>query len=173
MQRYLVPFEEVETVSVGYAATVHANSKEEAFNKLRGLIQAGDSPHNYEDKIDGNFYTIEASVNTGIIEHLHSDCKYHMNDYGIDDVKEADKRVYCELELTAFDISRYGKDELYAMAEEKFVKATSYIEILEMEMIPFKIEEYFVKYKCIPTEYKLTFLDDDVWHMKDGVRIDQ
>jgi hypothetical protein len=171
MKTFLVPFEETETVLVGYKAKINANSHEEAFDKLQGIIQAGESPHNFNDEIDGHFYTIEASVNTGIIEHVHSDCKYNMESYGLNDVKEVDERVSCKLDLTAFEIARYGNEELYNMAVAKFNKVGLSLEILEMEMIPAKIEEHFVSYDCIPTEYKHTFTDDDVWHMKDGVRL--
>lgn len=90
MKTFLVPFEGTETVLVGYEAKINANSHEEAFNKLQGIIQAGESPHNYNDEIDGHFYTIEASVNTGIIEHVHSDWKDYFKpvtyDYDGDDM---------------------------------------------------------------------------------------
>jgi len=174
MKTYLVPFEEIETVLVGYQARVHANSKEEAFEKINNIIIDGESPHNFTDVTeDGIEYDIEAHVNLGIIEHIDSDCKYNIEDYTIDDVKKIDERVFCKLDLTAFDIARYGKDELYNMAEAEFSEVNLNLEILEMEMIPTKIEEGFVSYDCIPTEYKCTFTDDDVWYIKDGVKQSQ
>ena len=87
MKTYLVPFEEIETVLVGYQASVKANSKEEAFNKIRNIIADGESPHNFTDIADGVEYDIEAYSNLGIIEHIESDCKYNMDDYDANDVE--------------------------------------------------------------------------------------
>ena len=171
MKTYLVPFEEIETVLVGYQASVKANSKEEAFNKIRNIIADGESPHNYIDVIDGVEYSIEACSNLGIIEHIESDCKYNMDDYDVNDVEILDERVSCQLQLSAFEIARYGKDELYNMAEAKFLEVGLTLEILDMEMIPSSIEEHFVKYDCVPTEYKQFFTDETYVYMKDGIRI--
>lgn len=172
MRTYLVPFKEVETVLVGYKASIMANSQEEAFNMVRNIIADGESPHNYTYIADdGLEYTVEAHYNLGIIEHIKSDCKYNMDDYDKSDVEELNERTSCVLELTAFDIARYGKDELYNMAEAMFLKVGLDYTILEMEMIPIKIVEHFVTYDCIPTEYKLFFSDETYVHMRNGVKI--
>jgi len=171
MKTYLVPFEEIETALVGYQASVKASSKEEAFNKIRFIIADGESPHNFTDIADGVEYDIEAYSNLGIIEHIESDCKYNIDDYDANDVEILDERVSCQLQLSAFEIARYGKDELYNMVEVKFSIVGLNLEILEMDMIPFKIEEHFVAYNCIPTEYKQFFTDETYVYMKDGIRI--
>lgn len=179
MKTYLVPFEEVETVKIAYEAKVHANNASEAFDKLKRIIADGDSPHCYVDEVqhtmdDGKIYGIQyniEAITNDIIEHIDSDNKYDIDDYSVDDVIEVDERVYCTLELTAFDIARYGKDELYRMVEANFVEVGLELEIFEMEMIPTKIEEHFVSYKCIPTDFTRTFTDGDLLHMKDGKKI--
>jgi len=94
-----------------------------------------------------------------------------MEDYTIDDVKELDERVSCKLDLTAFEIAKYGQNELYNMAEAEFNKVGLNLEILEMEMIPTKIEEHYVSYDCIPIEYTITFSDGEAVYMKDGVKL--
>ena len=170
MKTYLVPFQEEETVWVNYLASVNANSKEEAYDKLKGLIEAGETPHHYDDEVDGHTYLIEATQNLGIAEHIGGDGKFNIEDFGIDDVKEIDERVSCKLDFTAFDIARYGQDELYNIAEAEFSKVGLSLEILEMDMIPTKIEEHFVSYDCIPTEYVVTFTDGDMAHMKNGIK---
>ncbi len=177
MKTYLVPFEEVETVKVRCQAIVHADDPEEALMKIKLIIANEDSPHCYADEVkhtldNGETYNIQydiEAIKTDIIEHIASDKEYYdIDDYSVDDVEEVDDRTYCILELTAFDIARYGKDELYQMAEAKFVEVGLELEIFEMEMIPKKIEEHFVSYKCIPTDFTRTFTDGDVWHMKEG-----
>lgn len=172
MNTYLVPFEEIETVLVGYMAKVNASTEDEAFGKIKNIIDIGESPHSFADTTtDGIQYDIEAHVNLGIIEHIDSDCKYNMDDYSIEDVEKVDERVSVSLDFTAFDIVRLGKDEIYLMAEESFAKVGLTLEILEMEMIPTKIEEHFVSYDCVPTEYRRVFTDESFVHMKDGIKI--
>lgn len=67
------------------------------------------------------------------------------------EVKVNNEAISCELELSAFDIARYGQDELYEMVEQKLNQE---IEIYEMQMIPIKLEDEYVTYKCVPTKYK-------------------
>lgn len=126
---------------------------------------------NKDETSDGIQYDIEAHANLGIIEHIDSDCKYNMDDYSIKDVEKVDERISASLDLTAFNIARFGKDELYAMAEQAFVGVGLTLEILEMEMIPTEIEEHSVKYDCIPTDYRRVFADESYVHMKDGKKI--
>lgn len=163
MKTYLVPFQEKETVIVGYQAKVNANTKEEAFDKISNIIADGEDPHSFTDvNANGIEYDIEAHANLGIIEHIDSTYEYKMDDYSADDVEEDDDRVCCELELTAFDIARYGQDELYKMVEEKFRQVGLNYEILEMDMIPTKIEEHFVTYDCIPINFNRTWSHGDI-----------
>lgn len=169
MNTYLVPFEEVETVLVGYQAKVHANTAEEAFMKISDIIADGESPHNFTDTLEhGLQYDIEAHVNLGIIEHIDSCCKYNIEDYSVDDVVMVDERISANLDFTAFDIARYGQDELYRMVEESFRQVGLTLEILEMDMVPTRIEEHFVSYDCIPTEYRNIFTDESYVHIKNG-----
>ena len=90
---------------------------------------------------------------------------------GVEDIKEVDNRVYCTLEFTAFDIARFGKDELYKKAENIFAEVGLVLEISKMEMIPLKIEEHFVIYKCIPTDYTRTWSNGDVSKHENGEMI--
>lgn len=125
---------------------VEAKSKQEAYNKVKEVLESGDSIHaSYDYECD----LVE------IIEHIDSDCKYSIDDYdSIKDVEEVDERIKCELSLTAFDIARYGQDELYRMVEEKFMKVGLDLDIQEMDLIPIKFEEHFVTYDAIPTKFK-------------------
>lgn len=147
MKKFLVPFEEQETVWCKYIIPVEAKSAQAALNKLKKVVESGDS-------IQANFGFEECQF-VEIVEHICSDCKYHIDDYTVDDVADFDERIACELSLTAFDIARYGKDELYRMAEEKFAKVGLYLDIQEMDLIPIKIEEHFVTYDAVPTDYKI------------------
>lgn len=59
------------------------------------------------------------------------------------------------LELTAFQIARYGTDELYRMAEEKFAQVGLDLDISEMELVPIGFKEDSVTYDAVPTDYKI------------------
>jgi len=163
IREFLVPFEEMEIVWIGYKARVIASSKKEAFSKVREIINTGKSPHCYADEVEKTFengkttvqYDIESTLYEEIIEHVASEEKFNMDDYTPDDVDEVDERLHCEVSLSAFDIARYSKDKLYNMAEEKFSSAHINISIFEMDMIPVGINEHFVTYKCIPQDYKI------------------
>jgi len=156
---FLVPFQEKEIVWCEYLAEVKATSKEDALKKIKVFCNEKNPHHEYDCEF------------VQIIEHIESEEDFFTEDYTSNDVEEVDEKVYCTLELTAFDIARYGNEELYNMAENSFSKVGLDLEILEMQMIPIQIEEHFVTYKCIPTDFKRSFTDGDVWHMKDGVRI--
>lgn len=158
MKKFLVPFEECETVWCKYVIPVEAKSPQAALNKVKKIIDRGDS-------IQAEFGYEECQF-VEIVEHIHSDCEYNINDYNLDDVVEADERVACELSLTAYDIARLGKDELYHMAEEKFSRVGLHLEIIEMEIIPIKIEEHFVTYDCIPVVAMRTWSDGSVTKTK-------
>ncbi len=162
MKTYLVPFTEKEKVIVNYIAKVEAKNKEEAYDKIIKIIDENGSPHQYYD-----------ANNNGIAEHLDSCCHFDIEPFDEDDIKIEDDRLSCELDYTAFDIARLGKDTIYNAAEESFLKVGIRIDIIEMDMIPIKIEEHFVTYNCIPTEHKIIFTDDNFVHWKDGVQIDQ
>ena len=143
MKTYLVPFQELETVWVKYNAIIEANSQIEAYEKVKTLVAENDSPHR---EVDCEFVEI--------IEHVSSENKFSMEDYTIDDVNTLNEHISCELELTALDIARYGKDALYRMVEEKFTKVGLYLDIQDMNLIPIKIKEHCVTYRVIPTDYK-------------------
>ena len=65
------------------------------------------------------------------------------------------KPAFVVLTLSAFDIARYGRDELYNMVDEQYAIQDIYVEVSEMEMKPFKIiNKEEVSYKCYPTDYK-------------------
>ncbi|MBW6487488.1 hypothetical protein [Sulfurimonas sp.] len=149
MKKFLVPFEEQETVWCKYLITVEAKSAQAALNKVKKVVARGDS-------IQVNFGFEECEF-VEITEHIHSDCEYNIDDYSVDDVVAYDDRIACELSLSAFDIARYGKDELYRMAEEKFMRVGLDLDIQDMDLIPIKIEEHYVAYNAIPTEYIRTF----------------
>lgn len=170
MKTYLVPFEEVETVRVGYKAKVHANTPKEALDKIKQIITDGYSPHCYVDEVEHTEYDIEA-IKTDIIDHIFSDGQYDIDDYNVNDVEEVDDRPYCILKLTAFDVARYGTDELYLMVEEKFMSVGLNLKISEMDMIPKGVKEHFVEYKCIPTDYVRTFTNGDNLHIKESKKI--
>jgi hypothetical protein len=144
MKKFLVPFQECETVWCKYIIPVEAKTPQAALNKVKKVINRGDS-------IQANFGYEECQF-VEVVEHIHSDCEYNIDDYSVDDVVKADEQIACELSLSAFDIARLGKDELYRMAEEKFSQIGLELEIEEMEMIPIKIEENYVTYNCIPVD---------------------
>lgn len=79
-----------------------------------------------------------------------------------DDVIESDNRIHCELELSAFDLTRLGKDEIYNMAEEEFAKVGLILKIEEMELLPIRIEEEMVTYRAIPVDFNQTSNDGEV-----------
>lgn len=163
MKKFLVPFQECETVWCKYIIPVEAKSPQAALNKVKKAIAKGESIKRH--------FGYESCTFIENVEHIHSDCEYNIDDYSVDDVVPVDERIACELELTAFDIARLGKDKLYNMAEESFRKVGLVFEILEMDMIPTKIEEHFVSYDCIPTEYRRIFTDESYVYMKDGMKI--
>ena len=158
MKKFLVPFEEQETVWCKYLIQVEAKTAQAALNKVKKVAARGDS-------IQANFGYEECQF-VEIVEHIHSDCEYTIDDYSVDDVVSLDDRIACELSLTAFDIARYSQDELYRMAEEKFSKVGLELEILEMRMIPIRIEEHSVAYDCIPIVAMRTWGNGDVTKMK-------
>ena len=162
MKTYLVPFTEKEKVVVDYIAKVEAKSKEEAYDKIIKIIDENESPHEYYD-----------ADNYGIAEHLDSCCHFDIEPFDESDIKEVDNRLSCELSYTAFDIARLGKDEIYKVAEENFLKVGIRIDIIEMDMIPIKIEECFVTYRCVPTEYKIIFSDETFIYWKDGIKLEK
>lgn len=147
MKKFLVPFEEQETVWCKYVIPVEAKTAQAALNKVKKVVDRGDS-------IQANFSYEECRF-VEIIEHIDSDCKYNIDGYTVNDVVDTDERIACELCLTAFDIARYRKDELYRMAEEKFMKVGLNLDIHAMDLIPIKIEEHYVTYNAVPTNYKL------------------
>lgn len=160
MKKFLVPFEEQETVWCKYTIAVEAKTAQSALNKVKKVIARGDS-------IQANF-GYEECVFVENVEHIHSDCTYNIDDYDVDDVVCYDERIACESDFTAFDIARYGQDELYRMVEESFRQVGLTLEILEMDMVPTRIEEHFVSYDCIPTEYRNIFTDESYVHIKNG-----
>lgn len=48
------------------------------------------------------------------------------------------------------------------MVEEKFAKVGLRLEILEMDMIPTKIEGHYVTYRCVPIDHKRILSSGDV-----------
>lgn len=165
MRTYIVPFEAKETSWNSCIAKVEASSKEEAFKMVEKSIEESNPFRDFNAEWNG--------INTVTNEVIETS-KYAIGDEyscAVDDVEEADERVYCTLDLTAFDIARYGKDALYHQAENIFLEVGLELEIFEMDMIPIKFEEHFVAYKCIPTDFTRTFTDGDVWHMKDGKKL--
>jgi hypothetical protein len=160
MSIYLVPFEEKELVWTKWTAKIKADSREEALEIMEKICKEGD-PHNVQNEFGYDYGTTLNCQFVDISEHIESDKEFNVLDYKTDDVKEVDERIRCELELTAFDIARYGKDELYAMAEEKFTKVGLILDITEMELIPIKIDEDFVTYDAIPIDYTRTWSNGD------------
>lgn len=65
------------------------------------------------------------------------------------------KPTFVVLTLSAFDIARFGRDELYNMVDKQYASQNIYVEVSEMEMKPFKIiDKAEVLYRCYPTDYK-------------------
>jgi len=65
------------------------------------------------------------------------------------------KPKFVELTLSAFDIARLGRDELYNMVDEQYSKHGIYVNVSDMEMRPSKIiDKTEVLYKCYPTDYE-------------------
>jgi len=153
---YLVPFEAEEKVWNTLVARVEADSKEEAFTKVQKSIKESNPLRDFNAEWNGiNTVTSECieTIKYGIGEDYNST---------IDDVTEADERIKCEIELTAFDIANKEKDELYRMVKEKFTKVGLLLDIQEMELIPIKIEEHFVTYDAIPVDYKRTWSNGEI-----------
>ncbi len=66
------------------------------------------------------------------------------------------KPKYVELRLTAFEIARFGTDELYNIVDSKYAEIGVNIETSEMTMIAMKVEKpETVVYRCFPKEYTL------------------
>ena len=165
MKTYLVPFIAEEICWNNCIAKVEAKSKEEAFKKVEKSIEESNPFRDFDAEWNG--------INTVTDECIQTIAYKIGEDFGIsiEDVKEIESPIKCELSLTAFDIARYGKDELYNMVEAEFLEVGLVLEIFEMKMIPNSIEEHFVKYDCVPTEYKQFFTDETYVYMKDGIRI--
>ena len=162
MRTYLVPFEAEETVWNSFVAKVEANSPEEAFNAVKNSIEVSNPLHDFNAEWDGiNTVTSKVIETTKYLIGDEYDCS-------VEDVREFDERVYCTLDLTAFDIARHGKDELCNQARNIFLEVGLDLEIFDMEMIPIKIEEHFVTYKCIPTDFKRTWSNGDISKHENG-----
>ena len=66
------------------------------------------------------------------------------------------KPKYVELRLTAFEIARFGTDELYNIVDSKYAELGINIETSEMTMIAMKVEKpETVVYRCFPKEYTM------------------
>jgi len=155
-QTYIVPFKAEETVLNECLAKVEAKSKEEAFALVEKSIKESNPFRDFNAEWNG--------INTVTSEVLETS-GYGIGDEHyctVDDVQELDERVSCQLQLTAFDIARYGKDELYRMAEEKFAIVGLTLDIQDMDLIPIAIEEHFVTYNVIPTDFKRIWSNGDV-----------
>jgi len=163
---YIVPFQAEEIVWNNCIAKVEANSKEEALEKVEKSVENSNPLFDFNTDWDGT-----NTVTNECIETIQCKMKddFEVTVYHI---KEFDDRIRCELSHTAFDIARYGKDDLYKQAENIFLEVGLTLDILEMDMVPTAIEEHFVTYECIPTEYKRIFRDESFVHMKDGKKIE-
>jgi hypothetical protein len=73
-------------------------------------------------------------------------CRIWSNDSSV-------RTLVAEISLDAFQIARYGKDELYRIVEQKFSEEGIEIEIDEMEMRPTSIDGDAVVYECFPTDF--------------------
>jgi hypothetical protein len=69
-------------------------------------------------------------------------------------------QLHVNMDLSLFDVARWGKDELYFMVERKFQEQGIEIDIQEMEAIPLSIDGEDVVYKFVPTDYKLAQNND-------------
>lgn len=66
------------------------------------------------------------------------------------------KPAFVVLTLSAFGIARFGRDELYNMVNRLYSEQGVSVEVLEMEMRPFKIiDKEEIAYKCYPLDYKI------------------
>lgn len=65
-----------------------------------------------------------------------------------------------EIELSAFDIARLGKDEIYNVASDVIYKTYEVeLDVTDMKMLPMCLDDEFVTYQCVPMEY--TVVSDD------------
>lgn len=78
-KKFLVPFDEQETVWSKYQIVVEAETEEDAFNKVREVIDRGDS-------VQANFGFDKCEF-VEITEHISSDCKYSIDDYSVDNIE--------------------------------------------------------------------------------------
>jgi len=156
MRTYLVPFQSEEIVWNDCIAEVEANSREEAFKIVEDSITNSNPFRDFNAQWNG--------VNT-VTNEVVEVTKYAIGEeYNstIDDVKEADNKIYAELQLEAFDMLRLDKDEIYRMVEEKFRQVGLILDITSINIIPKKIEEETITYYCYPVDYRRTWSNRDV-----------
>jgi len=156
MRTYLVPFQAEEIVWNDCVANVEANTKVEAFALVENSITYSNPFKDFDAQWDGlNTVTNEVIETTkyGIGEEYNTT---------VDDVTEADDRVYLELKLSALDMLRFDKDEIYRMVEDKFAKVGLYFDITSMDIIPKVIEEHFITCYCYPVDYQRTWSNGDI-----------
>jgi len=81
----------------------------------------------------------------------------------LSDFKKGDQpkpKYAVEIELSAFDIARLGKDAVCDMVNEVVYKVHEVVmEVSEMKMLPISFEDEYVTYQCVPTGY--TIENDD------------
>jgi len=146
MKSYLVPFVAEETVWNDCVARVEANSKEEAFLKVQKSIEESNPFIDFNASWNG--------INTVTTECVETEQYAIGDEYNttVEDVKEDNEDISCELAISALDIAQYG-DELYKKVEEKFLENNLDIDIRDMNLTPIGIDGDLVNYKVIPTEY--------------------
>lgn len=139
--KYRVSFEEKEIVWNKYTVCVEASSEEVATAIVK----------EHCDK--GTMHSVLNATFEEISEHIYLDG--FDNEVVIhDDVVKISDFPSVEVNLSAFEIARCGKDAIYDIVQEKLQKVGICREVVEMTMTPIRIEDEEVVYDCQVTEFK-------------------
>lgn len=138
-KKFHVPFQTREIVWNNCVATVEANTKAEAFEKVKN----SDNPFfNFDAEWDG--------CNTVTTEVVETEVYNYMKEATVEDVKEVEKYSY-QSGFEILDLLKLSKDTLYKSVEEQIPNIEK---IFEMDIIPIDIKNQYVILKFIPREYK-------------------
>jgi len=139
MKKFRVPFQVRELVWNNCIATVEANTKTEAFEKVKN---SANPFFDFNAKWDG--------INTVTVEVPETEIFNYMEEITVDNVKEVEKYSY-QADFEIFDLLRLSKDAMYGVVESEIPDIE---EICDMDIIPIGINGKSVTLKFIPTEYR-------------------
>ena len=147
MRKFKVYFEAEETAWNSCFAVVEAESAEEAYKMVEDSIENSNPFADFDASWNG--------INTVTTDVIETN-KYGIGeDYGvgIDDVEDITDEISVELEFSAFDLMRLGKDAVYQAVEQEL----DGIEALDMEMTPVGVRGDVVIWKCRLTDWRKPF----------------